>query len=235
MSLEYQKREIVDCKSHSQNQKELNSSQKCRGKYSGYMVENVRQYNPIKPIQYQLAFSKIRSEDRMPCVQKISGDLCCEAIISCSDGCSYRALNKNDADRDEREKTKETFREHRLAKLADIKKCTNEPGACAEPRAVAKALCHKKKTQGIKNIYVGEAEFTDQCRSRVSKMVASGRDWSEPEVSFAKALLGRMPKKKSKEDADKIFNSKETYPPCQTCEQWIGNNRKVKPEYIPKI
>lgn len=66
-----------------------------QGGYSRHKLENVRQYDSIKPLQNQLTFSKIKSENRMPCVQKMTGDLCCKATVSYCDGSSSSAVGKN--------------------------------------------------------------------------------------------------------------------------------------------
>ncbi len=184
------------------------------------------------------------------CIQREAGDLCCMATVTYENGETNSAVGYNDSGT--AQNTVNTFNNYHLTRLCTLKQVSNQPGACAEPHAVAAALkkadepkgkgkgkTKSKKGSGnkggtrVKEITVGPALFTKSCKNRIAAHVRYQRKLTPVDESFGTSLLGRCPRPKNDVDADAIKGAAHniSHPPCATCAQWISNGR-VLPEYL---
>lgn len=202
----------------------------------------------------QMRFSNpapnLKNTGAVPCVQKMKGDLCCQATIEYGGDNQGTASAEGLNDASDKDKVIETFSKYGLEYLAKVKQWrdSNPPGQCAEPHAVANALKSGiGKICKIKSIRIGPAQYTDDFKARISKQIERG-EMSTEDLTMVSTLINnnniditditaKDNKKGEIKDiviiADNMRVSKKGLIsrinksnlirlPCLTCKQWIN-------------
>ena len=118
--------------------------------------------------------------------------------------------------------------------LANIAQVSNPPGQCAEPHAVRNAA--KLLPRGV-DLHITEIFVTDaKVLAQKARTASRNKLFHIGKMSKSQGKKEIPKKKETLLDAQLLYSmtkDKVTYDRCDTCKQWVPEN-KVKTEYVPK-